>query len=283
MSEDVQEERQRVRFVYEKGEAIKFISHHDEFRLWERTLRRADLPLLYKQGFNPQPHMQFAAPLGVGITGIHELIDITLSPPVPLEELAQRVRAKLPPGVILHDWAEVPLHTTSLQSLLIGADYTILIYAEPGELTEALFEERIATLLATEEIWRERERKGEKYEYNLRPLIFELRYEGYDQAAEEHRIFLRVQQRSGATGRPDEVLDALALDDHARTLRRERLYYMDRPEDVAIFACYPIIEQAAISRDLPKRRRHKSHNRQPSANPDPSGRSISERAGDEFE
>ena len=64
---------QRVRFSYEKGEAIKFISHQDESRLWERTLRRANLPLLYKRGFNPQPHIQFAAPLGLGMTGTHEL------------------------------------------------------------------------------------------------------------------------------------------------------------------------------------------------------------------
>lgn len=276
---DVQADRQRVRLVYEKGEAIKFISHHDEFRLWERTLRRADLPLLYKQGFNPQPHIQFAAPLGVGITGRNELIDITLSPPVALAELAQRVRAKLPPGVTLHDLAEVPLKTPSLQNLLIGADYTIIIYAEPEELAEALFQERIAAFLATQEIWRERERKGEKYEYNLRPLVFELHYEGYNAAAEEHRIFLRVQQRAGATGRPDEVLDALQLDDYARTLRRERLYYEHQPEDVACFARYPVIEQAAISRAGKK---HRFHRRSADSKPKASGRSISERAGDEF-
>lgn len=275
--------RQRVRMVYEKGEAIKFISHHDEFRLWERALRRADLPLLYKQGFHPQPHMQFAAPLGVGITGANELIDITLSPPVPLPELAERVRTKLPPGVLLHELAEVPLNTPALQSLLIGADYTILIYAEPGELTEELFAERIATLLATDEIWRERERKGEKYEYNLRPLIFELRYEGYDPATEEHRIFLRVQQRAGATGRPDEVVDALGFDDHARTLRRDCLYYEDRPEDVARFAQYPVIEQAAIARPASKRRYFKRTDDRPTDRASEEvGRSISERAGDEF-
>lgn len=276
-------ERQRVRFVYEKGEVIKFISHHDEFRLWERTLRRADLPLLYKQGFNPQPHIQFAAPLGVGITGVRELIDITFSPPVPLAELAQRVRAKLTPGVILHEVMAVPLKTPSLQHLLIGADYTILIYAEPGEITETVFAERIAAFWATAEIWRERERKGEKYEYNLRPLVFELRYEGYDQATEEHRIFLRVQQRAGATGRPDEVLAALGLDDHARTLRRERLYYEHQAEDVALFARYPVIEQAAIARAVKKRHyKRKAYTRQDAAPPREEGRSISERAGDEF-
>ncbi len=282
-TEQVEIERQRVRFVYEKSEAIKFISHHDEFRLWERTMRRADLPLLYKQGFNPQPFIQFAAPLGVGITGARELIDITFSPPVPLAELAQRVRTKLPPGVLLHDLAEVPLKTPALQDLLLGADYTILIYAEPGGIADALLAERITTFLATAEIWRERERKGEKYTYNLRPLVFELRYAGYDEAAEEHRIFLRVQQRPGATGRPDEVVDALGLDNYARTLRRDQLYYADRPEDVARFAHYPVIAQADISRPFPKRQRsHKQRNRKPDAAPYEAGRSISERAGDEF-
>lgn len=281
LNENSQTERQRVRFVYEKGEAIKFISHHDEFRLWERALRRADLPLLYKQGFNPQPYIQFAAPLGVGITGVNEVIDITFSPPVPLAELAERVRVKLPPGVLLSDLAEVPLKTPSLQNLLIGADYTIRIYAEPGEIADSFLEERIAAFLATSEIWRERERKGEKYEYNLRPLVFELRYEGYDVTAEEHRIFLRVQQRSGATGRPDETLAALELDDYARTLRRERLYYADQPDDVALFAHYPVIEQAAISRAVTKRRSRKQYHQQ-AATPQPTGRSISDRAGDEF-
>ena len=282
--------RQRVRLTYEKGEAIKFISHHDEFRLWERVLRRADLPILYKRGFNPQPHMQIAAPLGVGITGIHELLDITFSPPVPLDELTERIRAKLPPGVFLHDAVEVPLKTASLQTLLIGADYTILILAEPDEIDPALIESRIATFLAQTEIWRERERKGQKYTYNLRPLVFELRYEGYDPAAEEHRIFLRVQQRPGATGRPDEVVDALGFDDFARTLRRDQLYFSDQDKDIAVFAAYPVIEQAAITKDAlitkdnsrrTKRRKRRGRDRAPKNNT-AEGRSISERAGDEF-
>ena len=215
--------RQRVRITYEKGEAIKFISHNDEFRLWERTLRRADLPLLYKQGFNPQPHIQFASPLGVGITGVNELIDITFSPPLPLDELTD---AHCRQAAARAWWSamslRVPIKTTALQSVLLGADYTILIYAEPGEIDAGDLEEQIAASWRSEEVWRERQRKGQRYAYNLRPLVFELRYEGYDADSEEHRIFLRVQQRGGATGRPDEVVDALGFDDFARTLRRER-------------------------------------------------------------
>jgi len=264
---------------------VKFISHMDEFRLWERTLRRAQLPLLYKQGFNPQPFMQFASPLGVGITGAREPLDITLSPPTPLAEVEQIIREKLPPGVTLHSIQEVPLKTESLQSLLIGADYTILIYAEPGELPEALLPQRIAEFLAKTEIPRERERKGEKYTYNLRPLIFELRYEGYDATTEEHRIFLRVQQREGATGRPDEVVAALDLADFARTLRRERLYYANEPADVATFAMYGVISQQEITLETAASRRAQRWNKERSENaekPGVTGRTIAERAGDEF-
>ena len=253
--------RQRVRILYEKGEGIKFISHLDEFRMWERTLRRADLPLLYKQGFNPQPHMQFASPLGVGFTGVREPIDITFSPPLPLEELRGRIQAKLPPAAKLHDIVEVPLKTESLQSLLIGADYTVLIYAEPGEIDAALIPTRIAEVLEQTEIVRERERKGQKYKYNLRPLIFDLRYEGYTEESEEHRIFLRVQQRDGATGRPDEVVSALGLEHYARTLCREQLYLSNLSEDVELFADYPVVSKAEIILEEQPRRSKKRRGR----------------------
>ncbi len=274
--------RQRLRIHYAKGEAVKFISHHDEFRLWERALRRSGLPLLYKQGFNPQPHMQFAAPLGVGITGVRELLDIILSPPQPLDDVAERLRAKLPPGVTLVDVGELSDKTTALQNLIIGADYAIVLYAEPGEIDGADLQARIDRLLATDEIWRVRERKGNPYAYNLRPLVFELRYTGYDAATEEHRIFLRVQMRSGATGRPDEVVDALGLDDFPRTLRREYLYFEDVAEDAAVMAAYPVVEQAQVA--APKGLLQQVSRVAPAADTRRrGGRSLGERAADEFD
>ena len=274
--------RQYIRILYAKGEAVKFISHHDEFRLWERALRRADLPLLYKQGFNPQPHMQFAAPLGVGITGAREPLDIVLASPLPVEEVTARLRAKLPPGVSLVDVRELPGKPTALQNLIIGADYAIVLYAEPGEIDGAGLQARIDRLLATDEIWRVRERKGKPYAYNLRPLVLDLRYTGYDAATEEHRIFLRVQMRSGATGRPDEVVDALGLDDFPRTLRREYLYFEDVADDVAVMAAYPVVEQAQVA--APKGMLQQVSRVAPAAETRRrGGRSLGERAADEFD
>jgi radical SAM-linked protein len=277
--------RQRVRILYEKGEGIKFITHLDEFRMWERALRRADLPLLYKQGFNPQPHIQFASPLGVGFTGLREPIDITFSPPLPLEEISERIVAKLPPAASLHAIEEVPLKTESLQSVLIGADYTILIYTDPGELADEVLIERIDSLLAMESIPRKRQRKGRNYTYNLRPLVHELEYKGYDDEKEEHCIFLRVQQRAGPTGRPDDVIDALGLDDYARTLRRDKLYVSNAPDDVAVFAGYPVITQEEILIDAdpaPPKKRGRRPKRRKKDQTEQTGRSMNERAADEF-
>ncbi len=279
--------QQRVRFTYEKGEAIKFISHQDETRLWERTLRRADLPLLYKQGFNPQPHIQFAAPLGLGMTGARELLDVVFSPPLPLDELTGRIRENLPPGVQLLAGEDVPLKAVSPQTLTIGADYTILIYADVNEVGELELRAKLDAFLGKQEQWRERERHGRRYRYNLRPLVFELRYTGYDADAAEHRIFLRVQMRAGATGRPDELVDALGFDDYARTLRRERIYFADSEQDQAVFSAYPVISQDEISPERPKpprkgrirRRRAGAQGEADRQNTQP----FAEKAADEFD
>ena len=172
MHSQLDPERQRVRILYEKGESIKFISHQDEFRLWERTLRRADLPLLYKQGFNPQPHIQFAAPLAVGVTGLREPIDIIFGPPLPTAELENRIGAATPPGVTLHTIGEVPLKAPALQSLLIGADYTILIYADPGEISEDLLQARMDAFFAVDEIWREQRAQEQTLSLQPTPVGF---------------------------------------------------------------------------------------------------------------
>jgi hypothetical protein len=76
----------------------------------------------------------------------------------------------------------------------------------------------------------------------------------------------------------------MGLDDFARTLRRDRLYFSDSEEDIAVFAAYPVIEQAAISKGDGSRRRRKKRRGagQRPAPGTPEGRSISERAADEF-
>ena len=58
----------RIRVTFAKTEPMRFTSHLDLFRAWERTFRRAGLPILFSQGYNPRPRMQLAAALPLGFT-----------------------------------------------------------------------------------------------------------------------------------------------------------------------------------------------------------------------
>ncbi|MEZ4656099.1 MAG: DUF2344 domain-containing protein [Caldilineaceae bacterium] len=90
ITESTEIPRQRVRILYEKGEAVKFISHLDEFRLWGGRCAAPICRCSTSRALTHSRTVQFASPLGVGFTGMREPIDITFSPPLPLAELRKR-------------------------------------------------------------------------------------------------------------------------------------------------------------------------------------------------
>ncbi|MGH2634098.1 MAG: TIGR03936 family radical SAM-associated protein, partial [Tepidiformaceae bacterium] len=66
---------QRFRVWFRKGERVRYISHLDVLRAWERAIRRTGLPLSYSQGFTPHPKIAFASPLPLGFIGECEVMD----------------------------------------------------------------------------------------------------------------------------------------------------------------------------------------------------------------
>ncbi|MDP3186130.1 MAG: TIGR03936 family radical SAM-associated protein, partial [Anaerolineales bacterium] len=64
-----------MRITFSKTGALRYTGHLDLQRIWERTARRAGLPLVYSQGFHPQPKIQIAAALPLGFSGRAELVD----------------------------------------------------------------------------------------------------------------------------------------------------------------------------------------------------------------
>jgi len=218
---------QRVRLGFGSGEPVKYISHLDTMRLWEKALRRAGLPLAYTQGYHPQPRIQFAAPLAVGFTGEHETLDLWLSEHVEPVELAERARAQLPAGLELLTVNEVNVGEPSLPAQVVGAVYSVAVESDvsPTELAA-----RVAALVKQPEIHRQRRRKGRMRDYDLRPLIDELRYGGSAPEDGRHLLWMRLKLGSGATGRPDEVLSALGLDRQPRRIARLQLLWRDGAE-----------------------------------------------------
>jgi len=214
------ETRQRLRITFAKGEPIKYISHLDLMRTWERALRRAQVPLAYSEGFNPRPKISIAAPLPVGFTGRGEVMDIVLSRRTSPYNLAKRLKPQLPPGLEILSVEEVYLSLPSLPSQMRYAEYRVVV--EWAEAPEGM-EKRVEQVLSAQSLPRQRERKGKVTAYDLRPLIDDLWIEGCQGAA--CVLGMRLQSDSQATGRPDELLEAMGLGELPRSIERTRCVF----------------------------------------------------------
>ena len=197
------EAQQRIRARFRKGERVRHISHLDVLRYWERAIRRAELPLLYSQGFTPHPKIAFAAPLPLGFIGEREIIEVLLQERVPLDRFAAALAEQTTLDLELREVGEVGLGLSALPNLLRWADYrAVLEGITPEEATES-----VTAFLAAETFpWRQ-EREGKKArEYDLRAGVASLN-------VEEEEAGLAVSARLSAgpdlTVRPEQVVAAL--------------------------------------------------------------------------
>lgn len=88
-----------VRLLMSKKGRIKYVSHLDMFRLMQRAVRRAQIPLWYTEGFNPHPYISFLLALSLGIEGEREPIDIRIVEDMTCEEIKNRLNASMPEGL----------------------------------------------------------------------------------------------------------------------------------------------------------------------------------------
>ena len=210
----------RVRMTFAKREALKYISHLDLARAWERVFRRAGLPVAYSKGFTPRSRFQIAAALPVGVTGQAELLDLWLTELLPVGDVLDRLRPHLPPGLDVLDAEEVDLRAPSLQSRMQAADYRVVVQSQ--ERVEAI-RTRVQSLLAVPTLPRRRQHKGRWQTYDLRPFIQSVTVERGQPG--EHVLAMRLQASPQGAGRPDEVLDALGLSLAVRVMERTSLHF----------------------------------------------------------
>jgi radical SAM-linked protein len=219
----------RVRITFSKAGQLKYIGHLDLYALWERAARRAGLPLAYTNGFHPQPKIYFASALPLGFTSLCEVVDLRLIQDVDLSDLAERLKAVMPSGISILNIDSVDELAPALQTQVIAAEYEVtltetIIVSDPSRLPawsigpgtgRGYLKQRIEELLATPSLPRERRGKA----YDLRPLIEKL------EAVSEKKIFMRLTAREAATGRPEEVLDALGISIENALIQRTSLIF----------------------------------------------------------
>ena len=202
----------RWRVGFGRGEELKFLSHLDLMRLWERLLRRGGVPLAYSQGFTPHPQLSLALPLPLGVTSQAELLDLWLARPLPLGHLLSALERQCPRGVALGGAEPVPPRAPSLPSLVRAAEYRV--EGEGNGVAEA-----VAALMSASHFPWEHRRDKEVRRYDLRPLVEGLRAERGPRG--EWVLEMRLKAGPEATGRPDQVALAVGLQPHR--LHRTRI------------------------------------------------------------
>lgn len=206
---------QRLRITFAKTAAMQYTGHLDLHKTWERTLRRARLPLAYSEGFNPHPKIQLGAALPLGFTSDCELVDLWLETPQPLDPARAALDKALPPGIVIADVQEVPLQAPAIQTLVAAAEYCVTL---PASANPADVAEKVAALLAAPALPRTRRDKA----YDLRPLIEALTLEASGETGP--MLVMRLAAREGATGRPEEVIDALGWPPTSAAYHRRQLF-----------------------------------------------------------
>ncbi|MBR2294979.1 MAG: TIGR03936 family radical SAM-associated protein [Clostridiales bacterium] len=211
----------RTRF--ERNGATAYIGHLDLMKVFERALKRADLPLLYTQGYNPRPMLVFALPLGVGIETSGDYVDVSLSVTVPAEEFMERLNRELPEGVKALSCINIDEPRRSLMSVVTVATYKL----KGRGITRG-----VIGLFARERLEIEKKSKGKIKTTDIRELLIKITgTEGPDS------VEVMVYAGSSRNLRPDSIFAALvkyegfdagSIDDTA--VERTALYGGEYPD-----------------------------------------------------
>jgi radical SAM-linked protein len=207
----------RIRITFSKTPAMRYTGHLDLHRAWERTFRRAGLPLAYSQGFHPQPKINLACALPLGFTSECEIVDVWLDGDHPLSEVNASLAGALPPGIRLHNLAEADGHEPALQTRVQAAEYQVTLLDTLPDL-----DQRLAKVLTAASIPRERRGKP----YDLRLLIEDIQPLP-DEPGGLACLSMRLAAREAATGRPEEVLAELGVGIEAARVHRVQLIFKD--------------------------------------------------------
>ncbi|MCE6993601.1 TIGR03936 family radical SAM-associated protein [Saccharothrix sp. S26] len=208
---------QKLRLRYAKRGRLRFTSHRDIARTFERALRRAGVPMAYSQGFNPHPKVSWVGAAPTGVASEAEYVEVSVVDPVDPEALRTALDAVLPPGL---DVLEVVQSAGgALPERIEASAWRVeLPGVSPEELTEA-----VAALMASESVQVERLTKDGKKIVDVRPAIVSAEVgapadahssdAGHDarDLSQPCGILMTVVRQTTPTVRPDDVLSALRV------------------------------------------------------------------------
>ena len=216
----------RIRIRFHKKGKIRFTSHRDVARIWERAFRRAGIAVAYSQGFSPRQKLSFGLALSTGHESEAEFLDVELVDDRyrdqktweadghvnPATEVVESLNAALPVGMDVV--AVAPIEKgDSLQQAVVACTWTM----DVDDIGRADAEAWVADVLSRAEIVVERERKGKPVIEDLRPHVHAHGVTGTTETGVRLTADLGTQPRAL---RPTELLAAVAPPLVARSVCR---------------------------------------------------------------
>jgi len=191
----------RLRAEYRVGPDLKFLANLDMMHLMERTLRRAKIPCLLSEGFNPHIRLSMGTVLPVGLWGEKEYFDLELNP-MPVQEFVNAMNKTLPPGMHISLCRELASGEDSLMKIINAADYAFQIKAKGLDL-----EKLAADIMGQEQIVVQSRGKKKNLQKDLRPGIYAMNVE---KSGAAEVLSVRVSVNEPVNIRFDELLDVFA-------------------------------------------------------------------------
>jgi radical SAM-linked protein len=169
----------RVRIRFAKTGKIRWTSHRDTARMWERAFRRIELPLGYSAGFSPRPKVSFGLALPTGHDSVAEYLDIELAggSSVDVPALPEKLTAALPTGVDALVASVIADREPSLQEEVTSCTWRLAVHEDGDDrqpVAASALRRTVAALLDRGEAVITRQRKGRDVTEDVRPGVISL-------------------------------------------------------------------------------------------------------------
>jgi radical SAM family uncharacterized protein/radical SAM-linked protein len=185
--------RSKIRLKWSKGEEVRFTSHLDVLRTFERAIRRCGIPIAYSEGFHPHPRVAFGPPLPLGFVSESEYLDLQLTEPFSNEHLS-KLNKSLAQGFRILEGKTIFTKAESLSSAINAA-----LYKAEVPFSENEIQEKIEYILSLRNLMVSRVSKEELKEVDIRFDILKLENE-------DSTLNMLLSLGSAGYAKPQEVL-----------------------------------------------------------------------------
>jgi radical SAM-linked protein len=159
----------KKRVYFDKYGEMKFISHLDLLRFFERLFNKAEIPVKYSEGFHPRPKMSFGSPISLGTEAYNEIMDFETDAEISNEEVVKRLNESPVLGFKVHKVEEVPRKSSIME------EFTNMLYTVEGSQEDM---DKLEKLFNRDEILEVREKKGKTVTRNLKERLKTFSREG---------------------------------------------------------------------------------------------------------